>query len=165
MSTSASESYQDAQKWIPQGSPFIISNITITKSALNQLLALPRGTKALLVNLNLKMALEVIADLHHMGVNHIKFIPFYPFANPVADVDLAITPDELRYVPTYIKRVINLGQRTFDTSTIVEIAIKLNCEDPVSYTHLMFLLAVSSTPGRTISAFCWEKSPLDTPHD
>ena len=96
---------------------------------LNQLLALPRGTKALLVNLNLKMALEVIADLHHMGVNHIKFIPFYPFANPVADVDLAITPDELRYVPTYIKRVINLGQRTFDTSTIVEIAIKLNCED------------------------------------
>ena len=129
VSTSASESYQDAQKWIPQGSPFIISNITITKSALNQLLALPRGTKALLVNLNLKMALEVIADLHHMGVNHIKFIPFYPFANPVADVDLAITPDELRYVPTYIKRVINLGQRTFDTSTIVEIAIKLNCED------------------------------------
>ena len=129
MSTSASESYQDAQKWITQGSPFIISNITITKSALNQLLALPRGTKALLVNLNLKMALEVIADLHHMGVNHIKFIPFYPFANPVADVDLAITPDELRYVPTYIKRVINLGQRTFDTSTIVEIAIKLNCED------------------------------------
>ena len=77
------------------------------------------------------MALEVIADLHHMGVNHIKFIPFYPFANPVADVDLAITPDELRYVPTYIKRVINLGQRTFDTSTIVEIAIKLNCEDLV----------------------------------
>ena len=29
----------------------------------------------------------------------------------------------------------------------------------------MFLLAVSSTPGRTISAFCWEKLPLDTPHD
>lgn len=29
----------------------------------------------------------------------------------------------------------------------------------------LFLLAVSSTPGRTISAFCWEKLPLDTPHD
>ena len=27
------------------------------------------------------------------------------------------------------------------------------------------LLAVSSTPGRTTSAFCWEKLPLDTPHD
>ena len=48
VSTSASKSYQDAQKWIPQGSPFIISNITITKSALNQLLALPRGTKPFL---------------------------------------------------------------------------------------------------------------------
>ena len=28
-----------------------------------------------------------------------------------------------------------------------------------------FLLAVSSTPSRTISAFCWEKLPLATPHD
>lgn len=129
VSTSASESYQDAQKWIPQGSSFIISNITITKSALNQLLSLPRGTRALLVNLNLKMALEVIADLHHLGVNNIEFIPFYPYADPVLDVDLAITPDELRYVPTNIKRVINLGQRTFDASTITEIAIKLSCED------------------------------------
>lgn len=129
VSTSASESYQDAQKWIPQGSSFIISNITITKYALKQLLTLPRGTRALLVNLNLKMALEVIADLHHLGVNNIEFIPFYPFADPVLDVDLAITPDELRYVPAHIKRVINLGQRTFDASTIAEIAIKLSCED------------------------------------
>ena len=29
----------------------------------------------------------------------------------------------------------------------------------------MFLLAVSSTPVRTTSAFCCEKLPLDTPHD
>ena len=37
-----------------------------------------------------------------------------------------------------------------------------------SYTALkrkLFLLAVSSTPVRTTSAFCWEKLPLDTPHD
>lgn len=129
VSTSATESYQVAEKWLPQGSPFLISNITITKSALKQLLTLPRGTRALLVNLNLKMALEVIADLHRMGVNNIDFVPFYPFAEPVSDVDLAITPDELRFVPPHIKRVINLGQRTFDASTITEIAIRLGCED------------------------------------
>ena len=32
-------------------------------------------------------------------------------------------------------------------------------------TDLRMLVAVSSTPGRTTSAFCWEKLPLDTPHD
>ncbi len=41
---------------------------------------------------------------------------------------------------------------------------KLYC--PLPYLkRKLFLLAVSSTPGRTTSAFCWEKLPLDTPHD
>ncbi|MEQ2457472.1 sigma-54 interaction domain-containing protein [Flavonifractor hominis] len=128
VSTSATESYQVAQQWLPPGSLTIISSITITKPALEQLLALPRGTRALLVNLSLKMAMEVISDLHHLGVNHIEFIPFYPFAEPEPGVDLAITPDEVRYVPSHIKTVINLGQRTFDVSTITEIALKLGYE-------------------------------------
>lgn len=128
VSTSAAESYQDAKMKLPEGSSFIISNITITKSALKQLQALPAGTRALLVNLSHKMAMEVISDLHHLGINHIEFIPCYPFSEPVPDVDLAITPDELRYVPSDIKRVINLGQRTFDASTIVEAAIRLGFE-------------------------------------
>lgn len=128
VSTSATESYQVAQQWIPPGSLTIVSNITITKPALEQLQVLPRGTKALLVNLSLKMAMEVISDLHHLGINHIEFIPFYPFAEPVPGIDLAITPDEMRYVPPHIKKVINLGQRTFDISTITEIALKLGYE-------------------------------------
>lgn len=128
VSASATESYQVAQQWLPPGSLSIISSITITKPALEQLLAIPRGARALLVNLSLKMAMEVISDLHHLGVNHIELIPFYPFAEPEPGIDLAITPDEVRYVPLHIKKVINLSQRTFDVSTITEIALKLGYE-------------------------------------
>ena len=128
VSSSAAENYQAARQWLPPGSLSILSNITITRSALEQLMDLPRGTKALLVNLSLKMAMEVISDLHHLGVNHIEFVPFYPFAEPAPNVDLAITPDEVRYVPPHVKKIINLGQRTFDGSTITEIALKLGYE-------------------------------------
>ena len=79
VSSSAAENYQAARQWLPPGSLSILSNITITRSALEQLMDLPQGTKALLVNLSLKMAMEVISDLHHLGVNHIEFVPFYPF--------------------------------------------------------------------------------------
>ena len=120
VSSSAAENYQAARQWLPPGSLSILSNITITRSALEQLMDLPRGTKALLVNLSLKMAMEVISDLHHLGVNHIEFVPFYPFAEPAPNVDLAITPDEVRHVPPHVKKIINLGQRTFDGSTITE---------------------------------------------
>ena len=65
VSSSAAENYQAARQWLPPGSLSILSNITITRSALEQLMDLPQGTKALLVNLSLKMAMEVISDLHH----------------------------------------------------------------------------------------------------
>ena len=128
VSSSAAENYQAARQWLPPGSLSILSNITITRSALEQLMDLPQGTKALLVNLSLKMAMEVISDLHHLGVNHIEFVPFYPFAEPAPNVDLAITPDEVHYVPPHVKKIINLGQRTFDGPTITEIALKLGYE-------------------------------------
>ena len=80
-----------------------------------------------------KMVREATATLNQLGVNHISFIPFYPGAEPVEGVTMAVTPDEERYVPQGVEHVMNIGHRCLTSETMIEAALKLG---PVSYTHL-----------------------------
>ena len=62
-------------------------------------------------------------------MNHIEFIPFYPGAEPVEGIGLAVTPDEERYVPDSVKQVVNIGQRCLTSETMIEAALKLGLEE------------------------------------
>lgn len=74
------------------------------------------------------MAREAIAQLEQFGVTHIQWIPFYPGAAEVPDVHIAVTPDELRYVPPGMETVIDLGQRVCTSGMMIEIALRLGLE-------------------------------------
>ena len=39
---------------------------------------------------------------------------------------MAVTPDEMRYVPAEIETVINLGQRSCTSGMMIEIALRLD---------------------------------------
>lgn len=71
--------------------------------------------------------LECITSLNQLGVNHIRFVAYYPGADVtgIRDIQIAVTPDEERYVPKEISQVINIGQRKIDCGTIVELLLKL----------------------------------------
>ena len=47
----------------------------------------------------------------------------------VPDVHIAVTPDELRYVPPGMETVIDLGQRVCTSGMMIEIALRLGLED------------------------------------
>lgn len=39
---------------------------------------------------------------------------------------MAVTPDEMRYVPAEIETIINLGQRSCTSGMMIEIALRLD---------------------------------------
>ena len=75
----------------------------------------------LFVNVTHQMAREAITQLEQSGVNQLQFIPYGPdvftmeptFGDDVVpeNVKLAVTPDEMDFVPAGMEQVINIGHR------------------------------------------------------
>ena len=110
---------------VPPEAKVVSLSVTFFKKEIQALLQLPKGTRAMLVNLSVQMAFESIAELNRLGVTQVEFIPVYPGSGYPLDVDLAITPGERRYVPPTVLQVLDLGPRVFTADTLVEIALAL----------------------------------------
>lgn len=126
VSNDAFESIESMRRTLPPGVPVVEIEVTFTLAALEELRALPEGTKALFVNLSEKMVREALSRLSQLGVNHLRFYPFFPGALRPRGVSVAVTPDEARYIPPGITRVIDIGQRVIASTTIVEVALRLD---------------------------------------
>jgi len=128
VTTDAFDSIVDYQKYIPSSIPQVEIAVNYTKKNIDTLMNLPKESCALFVNLSEKMVREAVTRLSQLGVNHINFIPYYPGAKPFSGCDLAVTVGESRYVPRGVKTVIDLGHRVLDSTTIVEIALRLKLD-------------------------------------
>lgn len=141
ITTDALENLPDFRATLPPDAQIVEIGVTFTREAIEMLELIPAGTRVLFVNLSEKMAAEAITRLNQLGVNHLNYTPFYPGAAPVEGVDVAVTPDEVRYVPEGPQKVINLGQRKMDCNTVVEIALKLKLYDILEESHLKTYLS------------------------
>jgi PAS domain S-box-containing protein len=97
----------------------------VDTSRLEPCLHIPPGTKALLVNNDYDTAVETVELLHALGVDHLDFIPYAPGREAPDGVAVAVTPGMSRLVPSHMSTVIDLGIRSIDISTLVEIAVAL----------------------------------------
>lgn len=129
MSTDAFDNREDVPQYIPIDAQISEIHVTYMWSTIKRLREIPAGTAALFVNMTEKMVREATATLNQLGVNHIKFIPFYPGAAPVSGIDLAVTPDEERFVPDNVKQIMNIGHRCLTSETMIEAALKLGMEE------------------------------------
>lgn len=109
-------------------SEIVIPNLTLCKSALSQIKAISEGTKCMLVNSSLDMCIDTISLIGQLGVNHVEFVPVYPGLSKIPNLELAVTPGESKFAPKNISKLIDIGDRIFDISTIIEIILKLNLE-------------------------------------
>ena len=128
ISTDAYGSAEEVARHVPIDSLTMGIEMSYRWSTLRSLSTIPKGTRALFVNMTDTMAREAIAQLEQLGVNHIQFIPFYPGAVLKEPVDMAVTPDEERYVPPAVKNVLNIGHRSCTSGMMIEIALRLGLE-------------------------------------
>lgn len=113
---------------ISVGSEIVIPNLTFSKTALGKIKEIPKGRKCMLVNSSVDMCIDTISLISQLGVNDIEFVPVYPGMNEIPNLELAVTPGESKFAPGNVKELLDIGDRILDTSTIIEIVLKLNLE-------------------------------------
>lgn len=116
--------YNDIKDLIPANSNIVYIDIAFYEKDIEKLTEIPKGTNVLLVDYKEHMAISLIALINEYGINHINLIPYAPDIDlkNIEDIDIAITPNLFEYVPKGIKKVIDIGYRKIDVSTITMIA-------------------------------------------
>ncbi len=117
------------QKKYPMKVESLVARRVINYAKMNELIALPVGSEVLLVNNTKRSCDEAIEQLKRLGIDHVKYHPFYPEINKHKPVKLAITPGESDLCPSCVANLIDIGIRQIDITTIVEVLIKVNLLD------------------------------------
>lgn len=99
---------------------------TINYNFIDQLLFIPEGTEILFVNDVAETVFDSIAKLKEMGINHIKYIPYYPGIKGAKPVKIAVTPGERDKVPDFAEEIIDIGPRLIDMTSMTEILRRLD---------------------------------------
>ncbi|SHJ65181.1 Transcriptional regulator containing PAS, AAA-type ATPase, and DNA-binding Fis domains [Anaerobranca californiensis DSM 14826] len=109
----------------------IVAQRTIDYDCIDELVLIPEGIDVLFVNDAKESTYDGIEILKKLGFDYVNFIPYYPGLSYVnkKKIDIAITPGERDKVPSFIKKVVDIGPRIMDITTIIHIinTLKLDC--------------------------------------
>lgn len=125
---SSDDMFQLAQKQAAPGAQLVTATLTISREGFTAIQAIKSGTRALMVNVNINMSLQCIEQIYHLGATHLELIPYAPYVELNQQVDMAITPGEAWAVPAMISKVVEIGKRKIDISTIVYVLLALKLE-------------------------------------
>lgn len=116
----------DDQPKPPAHIPILVARRTIDLNNLDRLMDLKPGTRCLFVSNTLEMVEGAIELLRHLGFAHLSFIPYVPgTSTPLPkkeEVDYAVCHGLPELIPAHFDRLIELGHRPLDLTTIFDIA-------------------------------------------
>ncbi len=101
---------------------------------LDQIFKIEPGTETLVVSNHDYTARETVELLIEMGIDHLNYRAYYPGADQ-GDARVAITPGGKYLVPTGIEKIIDIGFKLIDVTTIMEILLTLKL--PLNNTNFL----------------------------
>jgi len=104
----------------------VICERSINFDFIDQVAGIPVNEEVLLVNDDKETTASSINDLKELGLNHIKYYPYYPGILSYKKLKIAVTPGETDKVPDCVTTVINLGPRIININSMYQIMDKLN---------------------------------------
>lgn len=126
---SSSSIEEETAPYIGSGCMVVVAKRTVNFEHIDKLLFLPENTNVLYVNDAPETVYESIETLLQLGINHVRYIPFYPGKKISTETELAITPGEVNLVPPFIKETVNIGPRLIDITTVMTILQHLDLLD------------------------------------
>ena len=121
--------YDEVKRKAPLNAKIITVIRNINTLEIHKVFNIDAGSRALVVSNYFYAAKETVDLLNEIGLNHIEYIPYCPGTNlgglDLNTVDLAITAGAAHYVPKGISRIIDLGLKVIDISTVMEVIVNL----------------------------------------
>lgn len=119
---------------------------SIRKEYLPQILAIPAGTRVLVVNDSLQMSEETVRMFYELGVGHLDMIPYDESQERLGayrDIRWAITTGEPQMVPAYIDHSIDTNYREIGFDSMIRLMdiLKLN-NARVTYNLLRYISSI-----------------------
>jgi len=114
------EVYEMGKKFIGKITPRIIAKRSINFANIKELLSLPLGSRIYLVSNMREAAEDTINTLTEVGILH-RYIPYFGQKDIDPSINIAVTPGEIKLVPTSIYHTVNIGHRLLDLSTLFEV--------------------------------------------
>lgn len=130
--TPAYEIVGNVMKYLLPQTEVIVIKRTILKSAWERILQISPGEKVLVVSNYREVAVQNVAMLYELGAHHLELLPYDLVDRVPESIEYAITPNEVELVPRQIKKIINIGDRVLDGSTLFDILNKLNLVNNVT---------------------------------
>lgn len=118
-----------AKKYLSNNIETIHMNRTFTRENVKQLYDLPSGLRAILVSNTNSSAISCISTLFEIGIRQLDLTPVYPGVDLIPEIKIAITPAQRDYVPSNVEKIIDIGWRVIDISTLMDICTKLEIAD------------------------------------
>ena len=142
--------WQQVSSLVPPDKRIIVASRTLEIDNLEELLALSRGTEALILSNHEKTALEIIEVLKSFAIDNVVLHPRWPDKKTYPrHIKLAITAGQ-QPVPPEIERVIDLGVRTLNLSTLVELIIELDLPreivNEISARYISAIISILPVP-------------------
>ncbi|KQL48755.1 transcriptional regulator [Brevibacillus choshinensis] len=116
------------ESYLPQGSKLIVAKRMLPYHNLREMLEIPKGVKVLLVSDTPETAQENVELLRASGMDF-EVYPYSPGADYPPDVEIAVTPGEAEHVPAHIRKVVDIGFRVIDLSTLLAIYAHFNSDN------------------------------------
>lgn len=107
---------------------YIVSNRIIDHKNIKEIISIEEGKDVLFINDCYESASEAIEQLMELGLDHIKYHPYYPDCASYPYLETAITAGESQLAPYLPKKLIDIGARILDIQTIHEICRILDLE-------------------------------------
>ncbi|MED4779086.1 sigma 54-interacting transcriptional regulator [Brevibacillus choshinensis] len=116
------------ESYLPQGSKLIVAKRMLPYHNLREMLEIPKGVKVLLVSDTPETAQENVELLRASGMDF-EVYPYSPGSDYPPDVEIAVTPGEAEHVPAHIRKVVDIGFRIIDLSTLLAIYAHFNSDN------------------------------------
>ncbi|HVI39451.1 MAG TPA: sigma 54-interacting transcriptional regulator [Anaerovoracaceae bacterium] len=112
---------EEMAEYISPGCPILIANRSLNIENMEKLFGIPKGTKVFFVNDIRENVFGCIESLKEIGIDYLDFIPYYPGCRIYRTANIAVTAGEMALVPENVEKIIDLGARIIDISSIIEI--------------------------------------------
>ena len=115
---------------IKSNSPVLMMKRTLSKEALEQINALPFGSRCLVCNINSFMANETLATIYQLGAKHLQLIPYTEGSpQPEGKIDYIIAHMDYDFLSHMDTERIIIGSRIFDINTVLDILALLDIDE------------------------------------
>lgn len=110
-----------AQRYINPNISSIVAKRVIDHKNIKEIISIEDGKDVLFINDGYESTNEAIEQIIELGLDHIKYHPYFPDCTSYPQLEIAITPGEAELIPYTPKKLIDIGTRVIDIKSIHEI--------------------------------------------